>query len=250
MLLSWVDFLWVSGLVWVLLLSFGWLGFGGAACVYTAHAAAWFLLQTTPAKSVSLLKAVSFWLEDNRSSKGSGKRAAKDILRGGAMVELSGNGHCPELTVPCVREGNRKGDIVLFTKQPLSHYGELTVVINISGPSSETMDTWKTVFLFPSSLLETELQEVPPWMLFLFFKMCHDVQQKVWCTSVIIKDIARSLHIFRVLKFEWFRFVIQEDLCCSAELIFQSEMCLSLKIVCAKQTSHPATTRKFPLDSC
>lgn len=69
-----------SCLVWVLLLFFGWLVLWGQ-WVYTAHVAASFLLQTTPAKLISLLKAFSFWLEDKRDSKGCGKGAVKDFPR-------------------------------------------------------------------------------------------------------------------------------------------------------------------------
>lgn len=84
--------------------------------MYTAHVAASFLLQTT-AKLISLLKAFSFWLEDKRGSKGSGKRAVKDFLRvedpQGMGIDLN------SLNQSCVK-GNRKGDMVFFTKQLLS----------------------------------------------------------------------------------------------------------------------------------
>jgi len=51
---------------------------------------------------------------------------------------------------------------ILSIKQASPHCWELTTVINISGPSSKTMDSMKNRFSLPPPLLESELQEVPP----------------------------------------------------------------------------------------
>lgn len=107
-LLFWGDFF--GPLVWFgfyFCFLVGWVL--GSVCVYTAHVTAWLLLQSTPARLISLLKACSFWLEDGRGSEGSGEEQLKTSL---------GVGWALAWTHWILWERGIERVTVLFSKQP------------------------------------------------------------------------------------------------------------------------------------